>query len=159
VLGLFSLPEGGQALNLRRERHALVDLLRYKYLAGDVPGIAVGYHNLGNYLRDHARQPVPALASHLTTALIRTLTGIDGTDRSIQAAATDLRDLGDAATPPTDMAELCRHIGDIPGTNLPGFLAALSPDPDTAEQALRDLIAQAQALAAAPPTDASPAST
>ncbi len=27
VLGLFSLPEGGQALNLRRERHALVRLL------------------------------------------------------------------------------------------------------------------------------------
>jgi hypothetical protein len=28
VLGLFSLPEGGQPLNLRRERHALVRLLR-----------------------------------------------------------------------------------------------------------------------------------
>ena len=27
VLGLFSLPEGGQALNLRRERHALVNLI------------------------------------------------------------------------------------------------------------------------------------
>jgi hypothetical protein len=28
VLGLFSLPEGGQTLNLRRERHALVKLIR-----------------------------------------------------------------------------------------------------------------------------------
>jgi hypothetical protein len=28
VLGLFSLPEGGQALNLRRERHSLVELVR-----------------------------------------------------------------------------------------------------------------------------------
>jgi hypothetical protein len=28
VLGLFSLPEGGQPLNLRRERHALVQLIR-----------------------------------------------------------------------------------------------------------------------------------
>ena len=28
VLGLFSLPEGGQPLNLRRERHALVRLIR-----------------------------------------------------------------------------------------------------------------------------------
>ena len=28
VLGLFSLPEGGQTLNLRRERHSLVQLIR-----------------------------------------------------------------------------------------------------------------------------------
>ena len=28
VLGLFSLPEGEQALNLRRERHALVQMIR-----------------------------------------------------------------------------------------------------------------------------------
>jgi hypothetical protein len=28
VLGLFSLPDGGQPLNLRRERHSLVQLIR-----------------------------------------------------------------------------------------------------------------------------------
>src|SRR5262249_51295149 len=33
------------------------DAIRYGYLAGDVPSIAVGCHNLGNYLRRHARQP------------------------------------------------------------------------------------------------------
>jgi hypothetical protein len=31
------------------------DALRCTYLAGDVIGIAVGYHNLGNYLRVHAQ--------------------------------------------------------------------------------------------------------
>ena len=51
------------------------------------------------------------------------------------------------------MADLCRQLGDIPGTDLPGLIAALSPDPETAEQALRDLIAQAQELAAAPLSD------
>jgi hypothetical protein len=49
------------------------------------------------------------------------------------------------------VADLCRQLGDIPGTDLPGLLEALSPDPAAAEQALRELIAQAQALAEAPP--------
>jgi hypothetical protein len=41
-------------------------------------------------------------------------------------------------------------VGDIPGTDLPGLIATLSPDPETAEQALRNHIAQAQALATDP---------
>jgi hypothetical protein len=49
-------------LDLSRERDAL------RYLAGDVLGIAVSYHNLGNYLQDHARRPAPALACHLAAA-------------------------------------------------------------------------------------------
>jgi uncharacterized membrane protein YccC len=140
---------GDAALRLQR------DALRYKYLAGDVHGIAVSYHNLGSSLR----QPAPALASHLTAALIRTLAGVGGTGTgsatdSAQQAATDLRELGTTATPPADVAALCRQLGDIPGTDLPGLIAALSPDPGTPEQALRDLIAQAQELAAAPPAEA-----
>ena len=58
---------------------------------------------------------------------------------------------GGAAAPPRDIAGLCDLLGDIPGTDPPRLIAALSPDPQTAEQTLRDLITQAQQLAAAPP--------
>jgi hypothetical protein len=138
---------GEAALRLER------DALRYTYLAGDVPAIAISYHNLGNYQRRHARQPAPALASHLASALIEALAGTDDAGQSIRAAATDLRELGSAAVPPRDVADLGERLADIPGTDLPRLIAALSPDPETAEQTLRDLIAQAQELAATPPDD------
>jgi hypothetical protein len=124
------------------------DALRYKYLAADIPGIAVSYHNLGGYLRDHARQSAVALASHLTAALIFVLTGIGGTDgpgsagRSVRSAATDLRELGTSAEPPADIAELCGRLADIEGTDLPGLINTLSPDPGTAERTLQDLVAR-----------------
>ncbi len=139
---------GDVAINLER------DALRHHYLAGNVPGIAISYHNLGGYLGIHTRQPTPALASRLTSALIKALTRINDDDLSLHAAARDLRDLGSAATPPTDIAGLDRMLGDIPGTDLPRLIAALSPTPETAEATLRDLIAQAQNLAATPATDA-----
>jgi hypothetical protein len=129
------------------------DALRYSYLAADVAGIAVSYHNLGSYLRSHARQPAQALACHLTAALIRALTGADGSDRSASAAATDLREHGTAATPPADLATLCQQAGDIPGTDPHRLITALAPDPATAEHALQQLITQAQAEATTPPPD------
>jgi hypothetical protein len=142
---------GDAALRLQR------DALRYTCLAGDVTAIAVSYHNLGNLLHRYARQPAPALASHLAAALIFTLIKGGHTDQAIDAAVTDLRELGTAAVPPRDVADLSQMIADIPGTDLPRLIAALSPDPETAEQALRDLIAQAQQLAATPEEgDASP---
>jgi hypothetical protein len=129
------------------------DALRYKYLADDVTDIAVGYHNYGDYLRRHARQPAPALASHLAAALIRALIGIGGENSgsvgdSMQRAATDLRELGTAAVPPADVADLDRQLGDIPGTDLPGLIHRLCPEAARAEQAFHDLVEQAQALAA-----------
>jgi tetratricopeptide (TPR) repeat protein len=124
------------------------DALRYKYLAGDVHGIAVGYHNLGNYLHLHARSAGAALASHLAAALIHALAGTGLADDSAGAAAEDLREFGSHAVPPRDVADLCSDPGRIPGTDLPGLIARLSHSPETAEQALRDLIAQAQALSA-----------
>jgi tetratricopeptide (TPR) repeat protein len=132
------------------------DALRHHYLAGDVAGIAISHHNLGNYLRRHARQPAQALASHLAAALIDTLTGAGDYQKAIPKAATELRESGTAATPPASVADLDHQLGDIPGTDLAALLAALSPDPDTTEQALRDLIAQAQDLATTPPAEDSP---
>ena len=144
---------GDAALRLER------DSLRYKYLAGDVEGIAIGYHNLGNHLAGHARQPAPAFVSHLTSAFVCTLIGNDDVAESVEAAATDLRGFGADDVPPANVADLCRQVGDIPGTDLPGLIEQLCPDPETAEQALRDLIAQAQELATESPADASPGPT
>jgi hypothetical protein len=133
------------------------DALRYKYLAGNTTGIAVSYHNLGDYLLGHAHQPAPALASHLAAALIYSLTGAEGASDSVRAAATDLREAGADVTPPTDAADLRRQLGDILGTDLAGLLKAVSPDADATSQVLRSLIAQAQALAASPPEHDNPA--
>jgi CHAT domain len=121
------------------------DALRYKYLAGDVASIAVSYNNLGTHL--HAGQPVQALASHLAAALIDTLTGSGDYQGAIPGAAADLRELGPSAVPPTGVADLDRQVGEIPGTDLPGLIAALSHDAETAERTLRELSARARALA------------
>ncbi len=136
---------GDAAISLER------DALRYEYLAGDVTAITVSYHNLGNYLHRHARQPVPALACHLAAALIGIVTGIYIGVDAVHAAAYDLGDLGDAATLPADVAELCRLAGDIPGTDPARLIAALAPDAAATERMLRDLTAKARELAAAPP--------
>jgi tetratricopeptide (TPR) repeat protein len=139
---------GDTAITLAR------DALRYKYLAGDVDGIAISYYNLGTYLAVYTSQYAEALACHLAAALIRVLIGAADVDDWVSGAAIDLRASGTA--PPAGVPALCRQLGDIPGADLASLLAALAPDPATAEQALRDLIAQAQAQASAPP-DAGPA--
>jgi hypothetical protein len=154
ILGALSDVEdqrghGEAALRLVR------DALRHSYLGGDVEDIAVGYNTHGDYLRRHARQPAPALASHLAAALILTLTGIGGDNSSsardsIQRAAADLRELGTAAVPPAGVAELERQLGDLPGTDLPGLIQRLCPDAARAQQAFHDVAAQAQARAASP---------
>jgi tetratricopeptide (TPR) repeat protein len=135
------------------------DALRYKYLAGNVIGVAVSYHNLGDYLLGHRRQPAAALASHLAAALICSLTGAEGADDSVRAAAIDLREAGADAAPPTDAAALGRQLGEIPGTDLTLLLKAISPAKDLAAsgQVLRALVARARALAAVPPEPDNPA--
>ncbi len=127
------------------------DALRYEYLAEDVTGIAASYHNHGTYLR-YLRQPASALASHLAAALIRTLIGIGGGQLgtaldSVRNTASDLRELGTDAVPPTSLAALNRQLGDIPSTGLPGLIARLSPDPEAAEATLRSLVVKARELA------------
>ena len=124
------------------------DALRYKYLANDLDGIQVSHHNLGSYLLSSG-QPAAALAHHLSSALLCLVTGTAQAEQSVTAAGQDLRAGGDSAVP-ADVAELCRVAGQVPGVHLDRLLAALT-DPQTAEHALRELTAQAQTLAAAPP--------
>ena len=121
---------GDAAVRLER------DALRYEYLTGNVPDIAVTYRNLGTYLHMHARQPASALASHLTAALIHALAGIGGADESARNAAIGLRALSPSAVPPATIPDLCRQLGDIPGTDPARLIARLSPDPETAERTL-----------------------
>jgi CHAT domain-containing protein len=132
------------------------DALRYGYLAGDLVEIARHYHDLGTFLARNSRQPALALANHLAAGLICTIAAADGIDIALHDAARDLFVFGTDAEPPTDVADLCRKIGDIPGTDLVGLFARLSPDPETAERTLRELIAQARESAETLPEDAAP---
>ena len=121
------------------------DALRYGYAAEATGVVRDVYHNLGNYLARQARQPNSALACHLFAAVIKALTGTGDTERSVRAAAVDSAFFGDAVEPPTSIADLSSRISDIPGTDLAALIAQLSPDPDTAEQTLQDLITRALA--------------
>ena len=127
------------------------DALRYSYLAGDVSGIAVSYHNLGNYLARHSRQPDAALAFHLAAALIRTLAGAGEADSSAHAAVADLRAAGASAGLPADVAGLCAQVAAIPGTDLGRLIAALAPTPGHAQQVLGELQTLIRGRAAVPP--------
>jgi hypothetical protein len=122
------------------------DALRYGYLAGDTFGIAVSHHNLGSYLRRRARQPAAALAHHLAASLIRALAGADGADRSAREAINDLRAAGADINPPADVADLCRQVAGIPGTDLDRLLTLLAPDQDTAKRTLQEITARVHDL-------------
>ena len=127
------------------------DALRYRYLAEDVRGIAVSYHNVGTHLR-RDRQYSRAFASHLASALIRTIIRnlTEEVSSSVIAAAIDLHECNNTLAAPRDVADLGEKVGDIPGTDLPGLLARLSSDPEVVELALRDLIVRAQGPPTAP---------
>ena len=129
------------------------DALRYRYLAGDVAGIAISYHNLGDYLNQHAGQLSTAFASHLVAALIRILIGGADADDSVSAAAADLEKSGADSVSPTHVSDLCERIGDIPGTDAARLISTITPDPATAERALLRLVHQVQALARDPHSD------
>lgn len=131
------------------------DALRFGYAAGDIGAIRDVYHNLGNYLAKD-NEPISALACHLGAALIKTLIDARDTGRSLRAASVDLYVFGKAVEPPTDIADLSSRIGSFPGTDPAALIARLSPDPETAERTLQDLIARARRLAGSPPEDGTP---
>lgn len=125
------------------------DALRYAYSDDNVTGITIGYHNLGNYLARHASQPAQALASHLAAAVVSALGDRAAVQASVNAAAADLCEFGADAALPTSVTMLDGQLGPIPGTNLAGLIAKLSPDSETAEELLLVIITQVQALATA----------
>lgn len=130
------------------------DGLRYNYLARDMASTAAMYNNLGT-LHYRARQPTAALACHLAADLISILTNSLKSGGLLHGSALDLAVFGTDAEPPTDVADLCRKIGNIPGTD-PADLIARIADPETAERTLQDLIATAGELAEAQLGDLAP---
>ena len=131
--------------------------LRYSYLAENLDGIAISYHNLGNHLAGHARQPAPALASHLTSALICALIGNEDDGRIDRG-----RRLRPARIRPRRRAAR-RHSGPVPSDSATSR-ARTSPASSNSSLPTRkpprrhsvSLIAQAQELAVAPEAEASP---
>ena len=121
---------GDAAIQLAR------DALRYDYLGGNVHDIAVTYGSLGNYLHLHARQPASAVACHLTAALLHVRAGVEKAGRLATDAAMDLRAFGAEAVLPATIPDLCRQLGDIPGTDPAGLLARLFPEPGEGERML-----------------------
>ena len=61
--------------------------LRYKYLANDADGIAASHHNYGSHTARYRGQVVTGQAHILAAALIRMLTGTDGLELALRAAA------------------------------------------------------------------------
>ena len=144
VFGALAAAEGSRgrgdvAVDLAREA------LRYSYLAGSVENIWISHHNLGEYLRDLAGQPGPALAHHLAAALLGAVTGAEGAEESVPAAADDLKADGDV-TVPADVADLCRRVAAVPGVDLGRLLAGLAPDPQAVQRTFEELIGRAHGL-------------
>jgi hypothetical protein len=117
------------------------DALRYEYLGGNVHDIAATYGSLGTYLHLHARRMESALACHLTASLLHVRAGVEKAGRSATDAAIDLRELyrdarGPDAVLPATIPDLCRQLGDIPGTDPAALLARLFPGPGEGERML-----------------------
>ena len=134
---------GEPAINLE------MDALRYEYIARDAYEIRGSHHNLGYYLHFLAQRPADALAHHLAAALIDILSGAGTGDASVRAAASDLRALGDDATTPARVADLCQRVAEVPGVELDQLLGDIAQDSEQAEMALRELAARVRVLAAA----------
>jgi tetratricopeptide (TPR) repeat protein len=132
---------GQEAIDLQR------DALRYTYLAGEVEAIATSHHNLGNYLARHTTDHPQALAHYLASALLSILTGAEGADSSLRAAAADLPRLPDGAAAPASVSDLCAIADEVPGVHLDRLLAQLTADPSSMQEVLDALLAQARMAA------------
>jgi hypothetical protein len=132
---------GQDAIDLER------NALRYKYLVGEINAIVVSHHNLGSSLAQHDADHRQALAHHLASALLLTLTGIEGTEGSLRATARDLAQVPAGAAVPASVEMLCTMVGEVPGVHLDRLLAQLTDNLAAAQGALDTLIARARVLA------------
>jgi hypothetical protein len=126
--------------------------LRLRYTRPEPLGIAIGHHNLANYLGKLGGDPAGQRAHRLAAALIRQLTGMAYYLAStMRVLATELRaDDGRDAAVPSTVAEVVATAERTEGVRLDALLAALEPDPDAVEGALAEIL---RAAAAMPPED------
>ena len=97
VLGLFSLPEGGQALNLRRERHSLVQLIEGIAAAGKAADVRVLQYGvtrdrLRDVLADEEGWDVIHVSGHGSPGQLLLETGEGRPDRVSEAELAELLD-------------------------------------------------------------------
>ena len=116
--------------------------LRYKYLANDADGIAASHHNYGSHTARYRGQVVTGQAHILAAALIRMLTGTDGLELALRAAALLASELPPGSSPPGDTRQLCEVVDEVPGVDLSTFLARLEPTASRLDEAYRQVLTQ-----------------
>ena len=116
--------------------------LRYKYLANDADGIAASHHNYGSHTARYRGQVVTRQAHILAAALIRMLTGTDGLELALRAAALLASELPPGSSPPRDTRQLCEVVDEVPGVDLSTFLARLEPTASRLDEAYRQVLTQ-----------------
>jgi len=79
--------------------------------------------------------------------VLRAVTGGDGLEHPVRAAATDIRVLGEEAALPQDTAELYALAGQVPGVALNRLLTTLTGVLQTVQPILEELTTQVRALA------------
>ena len=129
--------------------------LRLLYTRPEPQGIAIGHHNLANYLEGLGSDRAGHWAHRLAAALVFRLAGMTHylTD-SVRALAHELRaDDGAAAALPSTVAQVAETVGQTEGVRLGELLAALQPDTQVVQDALAEIL---RAAAEMPPDDSTP---
>ena len=132
--------------------------LRLHYVHPDPHAIAVSHHNLAHYLsRAPTGNRAEQRAHSLAATLLFHLTGDTHhhTD-ALRTLATELRhetEHPDASALPGTLSEVTGLVDAGDGVRFGDLVAALCPDPDTADQALTDLLATAVTLPDQPAED------
>ncbi|MGH4006995.1 MAG: hypothetical protein ACRDTH_02285 [Pseudonocardiaceae bacterium] len=130
-----------EALDLQRTA------LHLRYLHPHPHDIATAHHHLANYLSHTAANPAEQRAHRLAASLLYHLTGNthELTD-TLKTLASELRnDTSGPNTPalPTTLPEITRLLDADHEIHLGKLLAALCPDPTTAERTLANLLTTA----------------
>jgi tetratricopeptide (TPR) repeat protein len=119
---------------------------RYIYARPEPADIAVGHHNLANYLDRAGSDPAAQRAHRLAAALIYQLIGMTHyLDHTIRALAADLRrDTGDLHLP-TTVEEVIAVAEQAEGVHLGQLITALQPDAQAAASTLTQILQTAAA--------------
>ena len=124
--------------------------LRLQYVHPDPGEIAVAHYNLGNYLSRGAENSAEQRAHRLAAALLYHLTGdtyyLTDTLRVLADELSGDTHTPDASVLPTTLPEVIGLVDAGDGVHFGDLAAALRSDPDTADQALTDLLATATTL-------------
>jgi hypothetical protein len=129
--------------------------LRLAYVNPEPRTIAISHNNLALYLVGATEQSTEQRAHRLASALLHHLIGdTHELTNTLQVLADELcADTGspDAPAVPSVLSAVIRLVDAGDGVHFSDLVTALCPDPNTANQALADLIAAARRLPDQPP--------